>query len=1025
MKNHSALVYVACLLGTPGLHAQGTPTDYERSAGLSALTRNKVFRDSVEPHWLADSSRFWYRVDLPEGAREYVHVDAVAGKREKAFDHAKLGAALAKAEGKEVKPTHLPFDFIAIDGDTIRFVAFAKGWAFDTKAGTIAEGPKPSAPPVRTGPPPRKGQNPNPDRPRPPRGDNPLTVTVKDGNLFLKKGKDDEFQLTKDGTADDGYSNRVDWSPDYSRLVAMRTKKGDERKVNIVESSPRDQLQPRLITLNYAKSGDRLPVSKPHLFDANAKKEIAVSDELFASPWSINPLRWDDDGKTFTFTYNQRGHQALRMIEVNAETGKVRAIINEESKTFVDYNHKQYLHEVAGTGEMIWMSERDGWNHLYLYDRKSGMVKNQITKGEWVVRSVDRVDDKTRQIWFQASGIYPEQDPYYVHFCRINYDGTGLVKLTEGDGTHAIRYAPDGKTFLDTYSRVDMPAVNELRDANDGKLICSLEKGDMSALTQAAWKVPERFVAKARDGKTDIFGVIYRPTNFDPAKKYPVVEQIYAGPQSSFVPKNFRSFHYPQEIAELGFITVQIDGMGTSNRSKAFHDVCCKNLADAGFADRILWMKAAAAKYPYIDLSRVGVYGGSAGGQNALGALLFHGDFYKAAAADCGCHDNRMDKVWWNELWMGYPIGPHYAEQSNVTQAHRLTGKLLLTVGEVDSNVDPASTMQVVNALIKANKDFELVVFPSMNHGAGGGPYGARKRKDFFVKNLIGTQPPDRNAPRTAEVKKEEPKKEEPKKDVPEPKKVEPKPKEIPPPDLLPLVAKPASELRLVSRVYDADRGSLRRKYAVPTATNDYTRLAKFFGDWREALEKLSKDNLSKEALEELEALRKRVDSEAKDLDDGYRKQVEIAALIPFAAEIFELEDARRRLEPIDPIKLGAQLATLKGKVDKLRENVTGDLAKSDSSLSKFMTKARTERAAEAAASSRALLKWWHSFYAGYDPMFTWWTMVPFKDVDAALEKYATTLKDIAKTEPTEAKGDEPKAASLPAAIKARRTSQL
>ena len=257
-------------------------------------------------------------------------------------------------------------------------------------------------------------------------------------------------------------------------------------------------------------------------------------------------------------------------------------------------------------------------------------------------------------------------------------------------------------------------------------------------MLQTGWKIPERFAAKGRDGTTDIYGVIFRPTNFDPAKKYPIIEEIYAGPQDSFVPKRFASFYPHQAMAELGFIVVQIDGMGTSNRSKKFHDVCWKNLADAGLPDRILWIRAAAAKYPYLDLNRVGIYGGSAGGQSAAAAVMTHGDFYKAAVADCGCHDNRMDKIWWNEQWMGWPVGPQYAANSNVTLAPGLKGKLLLIVGEMDTNVDPASTMQVVDALIRADKDFELLVIPGSNHGAAESPYGRRRRADFFVRNSAG-----------------------------------------------------------------------------------------------------------------------------------------------------------------------------------------------------------------------------------------------------------------------------------------------
>ena len=320
-------------------------------------------------------------------------------------------------------------------------------------------------------------------------------------------------------------------------------------------------------------------------------------------------------------------------------------------------------------------------------------------------------------------------------------DGS-LTPLTDGDGTHRIMFSPDGTRYLDMYSRVDLPPITELRRASDGKKLATLEQGDASRLYAAGWKAPERFVAKGRDGRTDIWGILWRPTLFDPDKKYPVIELIYAGPQGFYVPKAWRN-HYgnPQELAELGFVVVQIDGMGTDGRGKAFHDVCYKNLKDAGFPDRISWMKALAAKYPFVDLDRVGIYGGSAGGQNAMAALLWHGDFYKAAAADCGCHDNRMDKIWWNEQWMGYPVDKSYEDCSNVVHAHQLTGKLLLTVGEVDTNVDPASTMQVVDALIKADKDFELIVFPGANHGVGEGPYGKRRRMDFFVRNLLGVEP--------------------------------------------------------------------------------------------------------------------------------------------------------------------------------------------------------------------------------------------------------------------------------------------
>ncbi len=340
------------------------------------------------------------------------------------------------------------------------------------------------------------------------------------------------------------------------------------------------------------------------------------------------------------------------------------------------------------------------------------------------------------------NGEIAQEDPYNIHFYRIDLNGKNLKALTPERGNHSITYNKYKQTLIDTYSSVDMPPVTVLRSAIDVKVISTLETADISALKANGWVKPEVFVAPGRDGKTDMWGIIRRPRNFDPNKKYPVIEYIYSGPGDQYVPKTFSTWHSNlADLAELGFIVVQLDAMTTSFRSLDFEQVCYKNLADAGFPDRIEWLKAAAKMHPEMDISRMGIYGCSAGGQNALGAMLFHGDFYKAAYAACGCHDNRMDKIWWNEQWMGYPVDSSYVNCSNVVNAHRLQGALMLLVGEMDDNVDPSSTMQVVNALIRANKDFELIVLPGAHHTMGDA-YGQHKRYDFFVRHLLGQQPP-------------------------------------------------------------------------------------------------------------------------------------------------------------------------------------------------------------------------------------------------------------------------------------------
>ncbi|RZM23176.1 MAG: S9 family peptidase, partial [Pedobacter sp.] len=549
-------------------------------------------------------------------------------------------------------------------------------------------------------------------------------------------------QLSTDGSSANYYSPYLYWSPDSKKIAAYKVKANKPHILYLIESSPSDQLQPKLHTRNYLKPGDEVQQFKPSLFLIDSMKQIFIDTAGIQNQYDLSEPVWRKDSRSFTFEYNKRGHQNYAVMEVS-EAGGIRKLINEESKTFIHYSGKKYRYDLADGKEIIWASERDGWNHLYLFD-KNGTLKNQITKGAWVVRRVISVNEADRTLLFEGSGMEEGMDPYFIQYYKINLDGTGLKRLTNEDGNHKAVFNDDYSLFIDSYSRIDEPSVSLLRDGNTGKILMELEKADITPLLSTGWKLPEVFHAKGRDGETDIWGMIIRPSNFDPTKTYPVIEYIYAGPHDSFVPKSFAndsrgSLH---ELAELGFIVVQCDGMGTSNRSKAFHDVCWQNLKDGGFPDRIAFMKAAAKRYPYMDLSRVGIFGNSAGGQSSLGALLFHPDFYKVAVSSSGCHDNRMDKIWWNEQWMGYPIGPQYAASSNVEHADKLQGKLLLILGELDDNVDPSSTMQVMNKLIKANKDFDFLMVPGMKHSLGG-DYGEHKRRDFFVKHLLGINPPD------------------------------------------------------------------------------------------------------------------------------------------------------------------------------------------------------------------------------------------------------------------------------------------
>lgn len=722
--------------------AQGTLQDYQRAELFNGLFQNKIYYSPNNFKWLKDKKQFFYSM-LTEKGTEFILVDETGLSKKNAFDQEKLAVALSELSKSKLRAFQLPISNVSMNNNatSLQFNYDSKLWNYDLASFKIEEV--------------KQAEN---QRQNAYWGDRPSNLTdrktkspdgkwnayIKNYNVYIKSlvSNSPEIQLSFDGSEGEYYSSSVYWSPDSKKLATNKTRPNKPHLIYLIESSPLTQLQPILHSRNYLKPGDALPQLQPSLFLIDSKKQIPVDQSKIQSQYALDNIAWRKDSRAFTFHYNQRGHQKFSLVEVNTQ-GVLKELVVEESKTFITYSSKMYRHDVNDGEEIIWASERDGWNHLYLYDG-NGKVKNQITKGEWVMRNVINVDDKARTITFEGSGMEKNQDPYFIHYYKINFDGTDLVKLTTENGNHKAYFSDDKSVFIDTYSTIDKPQITVLRDGETGKILKNIENGNIDALLATGWKLPEIFSAKGRDGKTDIWGMIIRPSNFDPKKKYPVIEYIYAGPHDSFVPKSFvndsrGSLH---ELAELGFIVVQCDGMGTSNRSKAFHDVAWKNLKDGGFPDRIAWIKEAAKKYDYMDITRVGIFGNSAGGQSSLGALLFHPDFYKVAVSSSGCHDNRMDKIWWNEQWMGYPIGPQYAESSNVDNASKLQGKLLLILGELDDNVDPSSTMQVINQLVKANKNFDFLMVPGMKHSLGG-DYGEHKRRDFFVKHLLGLDPPE------------------------------------------------------------------------------------------------------------------------------------------------------------------------------------------------------------------------------------------------------------------------------------------
>ena len=726
--------------------AQGTLADYQRAKEfLPGHLRHSIYIADVSPHWIDKTNRFWYLKASPAGS-EFIVVDAKRNTSEPAFDHAKLAAALSAATKREISATDLPFDKIEFsdDGKGVRFEMDSASWSC-----TLVDyhcDKKPAEKP---------DESPSPDK--------KWVAYVKDHNLFIRNvSTGTDVQLTYDGvlgwdyatplpslrllveqgTEDVNQPAAVFWSPDSTKLITYRLDSRNAGRFTSIQYVPPDQLRPKAYSVVYPLPGEVLPKAQPIIFDLRSEKRIDVKTASLELPFQDGPeFDWSTDGKIIRYDYDDRGYKAKEFRLVDPETGEQKVLLREESREYIDPGETFYRY-VEATGELIVASERDGWNHLYLYDQ-NGKLENQITQGPWVVRQIEYVDEKNRRIYFLAGGREKEEDPYQTHLYVIGFDGKGLALLTPEDANHSVSVSPDGEFFLDNYSRPGLPAVSDLRRTKDGSVVRELEKTDFSALQKQGWKFPELFKGKAADGTTDLYGLIWRPSNFDPAKKYPVVEHVYTGPQDFFVPKSFAGDFRLQPVAELGFVVVMIDGRGTTGRSRAFHLFSYRNLGGA-FEDHVAMIKQMAAKFCYMDIDRVGIFGTSAGGYGAAHAMLAFPDFYKVGVSISGDHDARLDKAWWNELYQGYPVQDDYLAQSNVTMADRLKGHLLLVHGDIDDNVHPVETMRFADALMNANKNFDMLFVPNMYHGESGphAAYLVRRRWDYFVQYLLGVAPP-------------------------------------------------------------------------------------------------------------------------------------------------------------------------------------------------------------------------------------------------------------------------------------------
>lgn len=742
--------------------AQQTPSltakDYDHAASFLAFSTQKyIDHSNVRPHWLS-GDRFWYR-DLNAKGSEFILVNPVSGKLSPAFDQKKLATSLSSATGKKYEAQKLPFETFSFSDDerTIFFNANGKQWKCDLQNYQCTQDVS------------VKENNNRTERNEVISPNGTKSVFIKDYNLWVKDlstGK--ETQLTTDGIKYFGYATDnagwkhsdaaiLRWSPDSRKIATFQQ---DERKVGDMYLVTTNVGHPELKAWKYPLPGDSnvimiqrviINVDTPKVIRLQLAPDFhraTLSDDI-SSSGTFDDIDWNPNGNELAFVSTSRDHKTEKFRITDANTGAVRDVFEETVPTQYESGQGainwRYLPK---SNEIIWYSERDNWGHLYLYDSRTGKLKNQITRGDFVVTKLLKVDEKKRQLYFVAVGKDPA-NPYFTHFYRIDFNGKNLTALSPETGNHSITLSPSEKYFIDSYSQPDIPAVIVLRDLN-GKLISTLEKEDVSRLKATGWQPPKPITVKAHDGKTDLYGIMFTPTNLDPNKKYPVIDYIYPGPQGgsvgnwSFVAS--RGDH--QALAELGFVVVLIEGTCNPNRSKSFHDMCYGNMAENTLPDQVSGIKQLAEKYGYLDTSRVGIWGHSGGGFATAAAMFRYPDFFKVGISESGNHDNRNYEDDWGERYIGLlKTGANgvsnYEPQANEIYAKNLKGKLMLAHGLLDDNVPPSNTLFVVEALEKANKDFDLVIFPNSRHGYGPfSIYMMRRRWDYFVKNLLGAEHP-------------------------------------------------------------------------------------------------------------------------------------------------------------------------------------------------------------------------------------------------------------------------------------------